>query len=203
MIEITERQPVELVAPARGARPLFRRAYRARGALVTPAIIAAAVAAWRAHPRGLDLAMGTAAFLIGWLGRMWAQRHLGYRIRRRMRLTTCGPYRWVRNPVYVANTLVVTGTTLMAGSHLLAAGAALLCAAVYGLTVRYEEARLARWYGRRYLAYCSVTPRWLPAPSASPSAARCGCARSWGDVVIAEWHVPLIVVPVLLPLVVR
>ena len=203
MMPIAEQQSLELATAAPpGTRRLFRRAYRSRGVLVAPAIIAAAVAAWSARPHGITLAAGGSLFVAGWLGRMWAQRHLGYRLRRRMRLTTCGPYRCIRNPVYVANTLVVTGTTLMSGSPALAAGAALLCAGVYGLTVRHEEAFLARWYGHRYLAYCRTTPRWLPAVPATSAAAGCTCARSWADVVRAEWHVVLLVAPVLIPLVV-
>src|SRR5262245_17316497 len=79
--------------------PLARRVYRLRGTLVAPAIFAAAVAAWNAHPRPVDLAVGACTFLLGWAVRAWAQRHLAYRLRRRMHLTCCGPYRWVRNPV--------------------------------------------------------------------------------------------------------
>ena len=181
----------------------FRRIYRWRGALVAPALAAAAVTAWTTHPVPLEIVLGGGMFLVGWAGRAWAQRHLGYRVRERMRLTTCGPYGWIRNPVYVANTLAVTGTTLMAGSYWLAAGTALLCGAVYSVVVRYEEVRLARCYGRAYLAYHAVTPRWLPAGLARSAPAGCACTRSWTDVAKAEWQVPLILLPVLLPRLIR
>jgi len=181
----------------------FRRIYRWRGTLVAPALVAAAVTAWTTRPVALEVAIGGAMFLVGWAGRIWAQRHLGYRVRERMRLTTCGPYGWARNPVYVANTLAVTGTTLIAGSYWLAAGSALLCATVYSVVVRYEEVHLARWYGRAYLAYCRVTPRWIPAGLTRSRATGCACARSWTDVAKAEWQVPLILLPVLVPLAIR
>ena len=182
---------------------LCRLAYQSRGMCVAPAIAVAAVAALHAHPPVVDVAVGTVLFLLGWGGRLWAQRHLGYRLRHRMRLTSCGPYRFVRNPIYVANTLVVTGTTLVGGSPRLAVGAVLLCAAVYSLTVRHEEGHLARRYGRRYLAYCDATPRWLPAISSPPAPAACTCARHWTEIALAEWHVPLILVPVILPSLLR
>lgn len=194
----------DVVEPRAGSDPsLFRLAYRLRGAFVAPVILAAAVLARHAHPHAGSLGAGAATFLAGWGGRMWAQRHLGYRLRRRMRLTTCGPYRRVRNPIYIANTLVVTGTTLLTGDPWLVAAAIGLCAAVYGLTVRHEEARLARWYGRRYLAYVHTTPRWLPSVPAPPDGVGCACARHWTEVALAEWHVPLVLVPVLVPLIIR
>jgi protein-S-isoprenylcysteine O-methyltransferase Ste14 len=157
----------------------------------------ATIAALHGHPPAADLVTGAIMFLLGWSGRLWAQRHLGYRLRHRMRLTTCGPYGLMRNPIYVANSLVVTGVALVAGSPTVAVGAALLCAAVYGLTVRHEEAHLTRRYGRHYLAYCDATPRWLPIITGPPPATGCACAPHWMELVRAEWHVPLILVPVL------
>jgi protein-S-isoprenylcysteine O-methyltransferase Ste14 len=157
----------------------------------------------RTPPSFPPLAAGVAVFLVGWTGRIWAHRHLGYRLRRhRKRLTTCGPYRWVRNPIYIANTLVVTGTTLTTGDYWLAAATALLCCVVYSLTVHWEEGALARWYGARYVEYARVTPRWIPSTPASPEVV-CTGTRPWGDVAMAEWHVPLILAPVLIPLVLR
>jgi protein-S-isoprenylcysteine O-methyltransferase Ste14 len=182
---------------------LCRLAYHSRGMCVAPAIGVATIAALHAHPPAVDLAVGSILFLLGWGGRLWAQRHLGYRLPYRMRLTSCGPYRFMRNPIYVANTLIVTGTTLVAGSPRLAIGAALLCAAVYSLTVHHEEGHLTRRYGRRYLAYCEATPRWLPLIPSPPAATACTCARHWTEIALAEWHVPLILVPVVVSLLIR
>jgi len=205
MIPSTAKHSIEdVVGPLVGSgRSLFRLAYRMRGAFVAPVIVAAAVLARYAHPHAGTLGAGAATFLTGWGGRMWAQRHLGYRLRQRMRLTTCGPYRLVRNPIYIANTLVVTGATLLTGNPWLVAAAIGLCAVVYGLTVRHEEAFLARWYGRRYLAYVDATPRWLPSVPAPPEGVGCTCARHWTEVALAEWQVPLVLVPVLVPLIIR
>jgi len=198
-------QSIEVVAPRTSFAPaLMERMYRSRGTLVAPVIVAAAVTAWRSHARMIDVGIGSGVFLLGWAGRMWSQRHLGYRLRsRRMRLTTCGPYRWVRNPVYIANTLVVTGTTLMTGAYWLAAAAALLCGVVYSLAVRHEEAALGQWYGATHLAFVVDTPRWIPSRPSSRRRPCCTGARSWMHVALAEWHVPLVLVPVAIPLVLR
>jgi protein-S-isoprenylcysteine O-methyltransferase Ste14 len=202
MLQTAEQRSIAGSLPrASATHPMVRWAYRARGTLVAPIVLAAAVIAWRAHPRRVDLALGGALFLVGWAARIWAQRHLGYRLPRRMRLTACGPYRWVRNPVYIGNTLAVTGTTVMVGDCRLAAAAALLCALVYSLAVRHEENVLGQRYGAGYRTYAALTPRWIPSyPSWSPEAC-CQGSRSWMRVAMAEWQVPLILVPVLVPLV--
>jgi protein-S-isoprenylcysteine O-methyltransferase Ste14 len=205
MIRRAEQRAIPVAVPQENAvATVSRFAYRSRGVLVAPAIIAATVAAWESPPAIAHLVTGAAVLLVGWSGRIWAQRHLGYRLRHhRKRLTTCGPYRWVRNPIYIANTLVVTGTTLATGDYWLAAAAVLLCCIVYSLTVHWEERALARWYGDRYVEYARVTPRWIPSTPASPAVASCTGTRRWRDVAMAEWHVPLILVPVLIPLVLR
>ena len=201
MFQAAEQRPIDGVTEDLTRQtPLAKLVYRMRGNLVAPAIFAAGAVAWGAHPRPLDLIAGGLTFLVGCAGRAWSQCHLGYRLNRRMHLTTCGPYRWVRNPVYIANTLLVVGTTLMTGNHVLVAAATLLCGSVYALTVRYEEGRLARTYGHDYIEYYLATPRWIPTNPGS-AVPPCDCKRSWTDVAKAEWQVSLLLVPILLELV--
>jgi protein-S-isoprenylcysteine O-methyltransferase Ste14 len=194
---------IEVEATRPNAIPPFPRwVYRSRGVLVAPVIVAASATAWRSQILAADVGIGGALFLLGWTIRIWAQRHLGYRVRNRMRLTTCGPYRWVRNPIYIANTLIVVGTTAMTGAYWLMATSTLLCGAVYSLTALHEEGALGRRYGAPYRAYAALTPRWIPSQPPS-SGSGCESRRSWPEVVAAECHVPLILVPVLLPWVIR
>lgn len=78
------------------------------------------------------------------------------------RLVVAGPYRYVRNPMYVAAILVLLGqATLHAAAPLLwyAAGFAL---AAHALVVGYEERTLARRFGADYAAYRAAVGRWLP-----------------------------------------
>ena len=73
-----------------------------------------------------------------------------------------GPYRRVRNPMYIGLIALLAGESLLFGSTLLLAyaGGALL---VFQLFVRlYEEPALRRKFGTDYDHYCAEVPRWLP-----------------------------------------
>jgi protein-S-isoprenylcysteine O-methyltransferase Ste14 len=78
------------------------------------------------------------------------------------RLVVGGPYRYVRNPIYVAVTAVILGQALLLGELVLipyGVGFALLCAAF----VRwYEEPTLLRRFGAQYQAYRRAVPAWWP-----------------------------------------
>ena len=76
-----------------------------------------------------------------------------------------GPYRHVRNPMYVAAVMIVSGAGLWTGaaSHF---AYALFLALSYHLFVRYhEEPRLRRGFGSDYADYCAGVPRWWPRAS--------------------------------------
>jgi protein-S-isoprenylcysteine O-methyltransferase Ste14 len=76
-------------------------------------------------------------------------------------LVTAGPYRWSRNPMYVAVLLVTVGIAGLTGS-VLVAGYAVLLTAIFHLRVRlYEEPRLRHQFGRDYDDYQAAVPRWL------------------------------------------
>ncbi len=75
-----------------------------------------------------------------------------------------GPYRWVRNPMYLGAFLVLAGYALCAGSF-----AALLVAfGLLGVThlfaVLHEEPALERRFGDSYRDYRLRTRRWIPGP---------------------------------------
>jgi len=73
-----------------------------------------------------------------------------------------GPYRFVRNPMYVGALLALSGYGLFARSPsvLGLAAAAFLLAHVFVLVV--EEPSLARRFGESYAAYRRATNRWIP-----------------------------------------
>ncbi len=84
------------------------------------------------------------------------------------RFVAVGPYRFVRNPMYVgAITLMVgSGLVLDAPSVFGVALAALFFSNLFVIFV--EEPGLAARFGETYLAYKRATNRWLPAlPSAA------------------------------------
>lgn len=77
------------------------------------------------------------------------------------RLTTAGPFRYSRNPIYVAMTMVYLGITLLANSlWLLLLLVPLLLVMQFGVIHR-EERYLAARFGEDYAAYRAAVRRWL------------------------------------------
>ena len=137
--------------------------------------------------------------LLGWMLRTWAQCHLGYRLRARKTFVGCGPYAWVRNPIYLANTSMIAGTVMACGTLWLVPISVVWCAVLYAGVVRHEEWLLALHYGDPYVGFLTRTRRWIPrrASDASFRAEPCSHDRL-GAAMVAELHTPLIVVPALL-----
>ncbi|WP_420113096.1 methyltransferase family protein [Pseudactinotalea sp.] len=75
-------------------------------------------------------------------------------------LITSGPFRFSRNPIYVAFTLIVLGVALATASWwpVLSLLPALL---VITSVIRGEEERLRRIFGDEYLEYCRRVRRWI------------------------------------------
>jgi protein-S-isoprenylcysteine O-methyltransferase Ste14 len=140
---------------------------------------------WVVWPLGLFL------FGLGWALRMWAQKHLGYRLHITRSVTTSGPYALVRNPIYIGNTLIILGVVAMSGVLWMMPVALLWCGLVYAGVVRYEEQQLSRRYGGEYLDYLAVVHRWFPRLTRPSGQAR--FASSPRQILLAELHVLLII----------
>ena len=80
----------------------------------------------------------------------------------RKTLATTGPYAWVRNPLYLANGLVLLGCATVAGPLWLVPLTGAWAFLVYELVVRHEERRLSQKHGAAYARYCASVPRWIP-----------------------------------------
>jgi protein-S-isoprenylcysteine O-methyltransferase Ste14 len=166
--------------------------YRLRGVLVAPPVLAAALSSWGDMDRvAVAWTIGVTLFAVGWTVRIWAQRHVGYRLRRRKELTTCGPYAYVRNPIYLANGAMGVGAVIASETLWLVPVTLLWYAVVYGVAARHEERRLVAHYGAAYARYAAAIPRWLPAPARGPSCPH----RAFGEAVLTELHTPLIMAP--------
>ncbi|HZC77232.1 MAG TPA: isoprenylcysteine carboxylmethyltransferase family protein, partial [Ktedonobacterales bacterium] len=79
-------------------------------------------------------------------------------------LVVQGPYRWVRNPMYIAVLAVVLGEALLFRSFLLVGYALLVWAIVHTFVVTVEEPSLRRQFGVSYEAYLRTVSRWVPRP---------------------------------------
>lgn len=75
-----------------------------------------------------------------------------------------GPYRWVRNPMYIAGVVLLVGFGLWHRSEAMTLFAALFGVAAHLFVVLWEEPRLAGRFGDRYLAYRDRVNRWIPRP---------------------------------------
>lgn len=75
-----------------------------------------------------------------------------------------GPYRYVRNPMYIGGFFLLLGLGLYLRSPAIVLMVAALIPACHLLVVLYEEPTLRRKFGETYQAYCSAVGRWLPRP---------------------------------------
>ncbi|MGP8000996.1 MAG: methyltransferase family protein [Streptosporangiaceae bacterium] len=83
------------------------------------------------------------------------------------RVVAAGPYRWVRNPIYLAALLIVLGEAWLFSSVPLLAYAAVMALFFHLYITGYEEHTLARRFGRAYQDYRRTVPRWIPRPPRS------------------------------------
>jgi protein-S-isoprenylcysteine O-methyltransferase Ste14 len=79
-----------------------------------------------------------------------------------VRFVSSGPYSRVRNPMYIADTMIVAGVALLLESAAILVYAGILWAALHVLVVVLEEPRLVRRFGTPYEEYCRLVPRWIP-----------------------------------------
>ena len=78
------------------------------------------------------------------------------------KLVARGPYRYLRNPMYLAVCLVVTGEALLFQSTRLLNYLVFIFLGFNVLVIFYEEPTLRRKFGESYERYCKSVARWLP-----------------------------------------
>ncbi len=73
-----------------------------------------------------------------------------------------GPYRFVRNPMYIGAGLALLGAALFYQSWPLLIYAGVFLVATHLFVLVYEEPTLRRTFGEEYEAYCRRVKRWRP-----------------------------------------
>ena len=73
-----------------------------------------------------------------------------------------GPYRYVRNPIYVAILAIVFGQALLLGNFNLVIYGTVFWLACHLFVILYEEPTLRRRFGAEYEDFSAAVPRWLP-----------------------------------------
>jgi protein-S-isoprenylcysteine O-methyltransferase Ste14 len=104
---------------------------------------------WLAHPTSTSLLAGALVGASGEALRVWAAGHL----EKSREVTTSGPYRFVRHPLYVGSSIMGAGLAIAANSLVVA----ILVVAYLGITltaaIRTEEAHLTAKFGNEYPEY--------------------------------------------------
>ena len=78
------------------------------------------------------------------------------------RLVVAGPYRFVRNPMYLGAGLALAGAALFYESLALSGFVVLFLLVTHLFVVLYEERALSRLFGAQYLEYSRDVLRWIP-----------------------------------------
>jgi protein-S-isoprenylcysteine O-methyltransferase Ste14 len=78
------------------------------------------------------------------------------------RLVVRGPYRFVRNPMYMGAALALASAALFYESWRLLGYACLFLLVTHLFVVLYEEPTLRRTFGQEYENYCVQVRRWWP-----------------------------------------
>ncbi len=76
-------------------------------------------------------------------------------------LVTTGPYRRFRNPIYLADCLILLGAAEITKNVWFVAAAALFAVLVTWLAILPEERYLQRRFGAAYLDYKAKSRRWI------------------------------------------
>ena len=148
---------------------------------VTVGFGVAAAAFWLARPSWLSVGVGTAVALVGESLRVWAAGHL----EKGMEVTTSGPYRWMRHPLYVGSSLLGAGFAVAARHPVAAALVVVYLAVSLSVAVRLEEATLQVKFGDAYDRYARGTMDATTRPFSAGRARRNGEAQTLLGVLAA------------------
>ena len=132
-----------------------------------------ALLAWLGRPVSPWLEIGAVLVVLGVAVRLWAS---GY-VKKNKELATCGPYAWVRHPLYVGNLLLTLGFCLAANrwwAYLLMGAFVLF---FYPNAIRQEDSNLHRLFGSQWEAWRAQTRALIPT-----SPYRQGDAGQWSFV---------------------
>jgi protein-S-isoprenylcysteine O-methyltransferase Ste14 len=155
---------------SRSNRWLFRIA-RLR---VTLGFVMAPVAFLLADPTYSSIALGGLVGAGGEALRVWAAGH----VRKSEEVTSSGPYRFTRHPLYVGSGIVGVGFAVAAASLVVAALVLGYLAVVLWVAITVEEAALRDKFGSTYDGYASGTREASSRPFSLEQAVRNGEHRA-------------------------
>jgi protein-S-isoprenylcysteine O-methyltransferase Ste14 len=108
------------------------------------------------------LLMLIGAFILIWAVLTFTRAHTAILPSRPARtIVATGPFRYSRNPMYVALSTMYVGLSLLAGKAWPLVLLPIVLVAVYAIVIRREEHYLASAFGDEYAAYRRRVRRWL------------------------------------------
>jgi protein-S-isoprenylcysteine O-methyltransferase Ste14 len=122
---------------------------------------------WLSDPTAPSLIRGLPVSMLGLWLRGWAAGHLA----KNQRLTTSGPYAWIRNPLYVGTLLAAAGLVVASRRLSLAAIFAVVFLLVYLPVIELEEQYLRQLFadfGQYAARVPMLLPRWRRLPRGNP-----------------------------------
>ena len=160
--------------------------FKNRGLLLAPAALSLVIFG---KPTVASAVAGIAVAAIGELLRIWAVGYSGVTTRAEVvmapQLVTAGPYSYVRNPLYIGNTITALGFWLAFSGGITPTRSLLLLALlvvcvgfVYATIIPLEESYLVQAFGAPYQAYVERVPRIVPSRGALHKAEQRGSWRS-------------------------
>jgi len=111
--------------------------------------VAAALVLWLARPTPASLRVGLPLALLGQALRFWAAGHL----EKSREVTTSGPYRFTRHPLYLGSSMMGAGLAIAASHWLVAVLIAAYLLVTLWTAIRTEEAYLRATFGDAYDRY--------------------------------------------------
>lgn len=112
-----------------------------------------------AEPQLWSVLAGAALVLPGLLLRFWAAGHLA----KNERLVTSGPYRYVKNPLYIGTLLILAGCCLAArNGYAFGIGLAIFVLYYAPYKTRVESERLRRLFGAEFDQWDRAVPGYFP-----------------------------------------
>lgn len=133
-------------------------------------------ALWLARPTIASLAWGGGIALVGEAIRVWAAGHL----EKSREVTSSGPYRFTRHPLYLGSTLMALGIAVASRHVAVWVLVAAYVIVMIGSAIRSEEAFLRSRFGGAYDAYAAGQ---MKAEARSFSFERALRNREWRAVV--------------------
>ncbi|MDP6579513.1 MAG: isoprenylcysteine carboxylmethyltransferase family protein [Vicinamibacterales bacterium] len=148
---------------------------------VTAGFCVAAAAFWLARPSWVSLGVGAAVALVGEALRVWAAGHL----EKGSEVTSSGPYRWMRHPLYVGSSLLGAGFAAASRHSVVATIVVAYLAVSLLVAARLEEATLRAKFGDAYDRYVHGAADSSPRPFSAVRVRRNGEVQAVVGVVAA------------------